>query len=186
MSFKDVEQLVKAIHDAPYKLVLEFAGAGSLALYWLHSVAGSSRTILEASDRYSSESLQGRISARPSKFVSTETALLMTERAYKRAVDLCPEGKMLLGVACTATIATDREKRGEHGCVIAVQDLKRVSTFQIILKKGTRDRQGEEELVSRLLIQAIAYACGLTAKVAINLAEGEIIREDTFERPLSY
>jgi hypothetical protein len=39
-----------AIHQAARPTVMEYAGAGSQALWWLHSVAGSSRTILEASD----------------------------------------------------------------------------------------------------------------------------------------
>lgn len=42
--------LITAIHTAARPCVIEFAGAGSQALWWLHSVAGSSRTVLEATD----------------------------------------------------------------------------------------------------------------------------------------
>ncbi len=48
----EIEILVAEINATPQQTVLEFAGAGSLALFWLHSQGGSSRTILEAVDRY--------------------------------------------------------------------------------------------------------------------------------------
>ena len=38
------QQIIEQIHNSAHKLVFEFTGAGSLALYQLHSVAGSSRT----------------------------------------------------------------------------------------------------------------------------------------------
>jgi hypothetical protein len=47
-----LEQIITTIHATPQKIVFEFAGAGSQALTWLHAVGGSSRTILEATDRY--------------------------------------------------------------------------------------------------------------------------------------
>ena len=47
-----VQEVIAQIHASAHKLVFEFAGAGSLALFWLHGVPGSSRTILEATDRY--------------------------------------------------------------------------------------------------------------------------------------
>ena len=52
-----LQQIIKQIHDSAHKLVFEFTGAGSLALFQMHSVAGSSRTILEATDRYASTAL---------------------------------------------------------------------------------------------------------------------------------
>ena len=51
-----IADLVAQIHAAPHMVVYEFAGAGSLALLWLHSVGGSSRTILEATDHYANAS----------------------------------------------------------------------------------------------------------------------------------
>ena len=50
-------QTIERLFDSGRHLVYEFTGAGSLALAWLHSVAGSSRLLLEACDRYSAHSL---------------------------------------------------------------------------------------------------------------------------------
>src|SRR6476469_8050932 len=96
----------KQIHDSAHKLVFEFTGAGSLALYQLHSVAGSSRTILEATDRYAANSLVDLLGQIPDQFVSRETAMAMAAQTYRRAMRLAEPGTACLGVACTAAIAT--------------------------------------------------------------------------------
>src|SRR5262245_34320616 len=101
-----IEQLIQRIHDSAHKLVLEFAGAGSQALFWLHSVAGSSRTILEATDRYVAASLADLLGAPPEQAVARETALAMAEAAYRRAMRLTDGAARNFGVGCTAAIAT--------------------------------------------------------------------------------
>ena len=154
-------QVVEGIHAAPPRLVLEFAGAGSLALFWLHAVAGSSRTVLEATDRYTPDSLADLLDETPAQFVSLVTAEEMAVRGYERALLLADDATPLLGVACTATIATDRAKRGEHRCHIAVRDSAGISAYTLTLTKGERDRLGEESVVSLLIVRAIAEACGV-------------------------
>lgn len=177
-----VQHAIAAIHQTPHRLVFEFAGAGSLALYWLHSVPGSSRTILEATDRYASASLSELIGQTPEKFVSTDTARAMAEAAYRRAMRLTDGAGPCLGVGCTATIATDRTKRGAHGCHIAVYDGARIYDASLTLTKGARDRFGEERLVSLLVINAIAAASGI-APLALELLADEAITEHQETRP---
>lgn len=152
---------VGTVYASGFRLVYEFTGAGSLALAWLHAVAGSSRTVLEATDRYSPASLIDLLGGEPAKFVSGETAAAMAARAYRRAVRLAQGAApgTCLGVACTATIATDRAKRGGHACHVAVQDRYGVTAYGLALTKGERDRLGEETLVARLVVRAIAAAC---------------------------
>jgi hypothetical protein len=168
-----LQQAIEQIHASAHKLVLEFAGAGSLALYQLHSVAGSSRTIIEATDRYASTSLADLLGELPGQFVSRETAAAMAGRAYRRAMRLAEPGTLCLGVACTAAIATDRVRRGEDRCWIAVRDSAGVSSYGLGMLKGARDRLGEEQLVSQLLLRAIAEACGIGAAVPLATRDGE-------------
>ena len=40
-----ITKTIEAIHGSAHQLVLEFAGAASMGLFWLHAVPGSSRTI---------------------------------------------------------------------------------------------------------------------------------------------
>lgn len=177
----DLQQVIKQIHAAPHRLVLEFAGAGSLALWWLHSVAGSSRTILEATDRYAAPSLVDLLGETPATFVSSETALAMARCAYQRAIYLSGNTPPVLGVACTATIATDRMKRGDHRCVIATHNTAGTAVYQLTLHKGLRDRLGEETLVSQLLIRAIARAFDLEWDIPLDLITGEKVEDHWYE-----
>lgn len=176
----ELQNAIAQIHATPYKLVLEFAGAGSLALWWLHSVSGSSRTMLEATDRYAASSLTNLLGEEPETFVSVETAIVMARQAYERAVYLegSDRAKFLLGIGCTATIATNYTKRGEHHCAIAVQSCVGITTYDLRMKKGARERAGEETLVSHLLVRAIVQAVGLMILVPLELVAGENLREN--------
>lgn len=182
-----LQEAIKQIHASAHKLVLEFAGAGSLALFQLHSVAGSSRTILEATDRYASTSLAELLGHVPEQFVSRETATAMAWQAYRRAMRLAEPGTLCLGVACTAAIATDRVRRGEDRCWIAVRDSAGVSSYGLVMLKGARDRLGEEQLVSQLLLRAIATACGIAAVVPLATLEGEQVEtaRETADDPIA-
>jgi hypothetical protein len=168
-----LEQLIEAIHTSAHMLVFEFAGAGSQALFWLHAVPGSSRTILEATDRYTAASMIDLLGREPDQFVAEPTAVAMADAGYRRARRLAAPGVACLGVACTAALVTDRERRGEDRCHIAVRDQASVSTYTLVMTKGLRDRLGEEALVSQLVIHAIASACGVATAAELPLLGGE-------------
>jgi hypothetical protein len=153
---------IERLYTSGHQLVYEFTGAGSLALAWLHSVGGSSRMLLEAADRYAAASLAESLGGRtPAKAVSAETAAAMAHRAYRRAVALSDGTSPCVGLACTATIATDRAKRGEHACHVAVHDRLGRTDHALALSKGARDRLGEEAVIAGLIVHALATACGV-------------------------
>lgn len=154
----EIARAVAAIHAAPPRLVYVFAGAGGLALHWLHAVAGSSRTVLEARDCYAPRSLAEVVGAAPAQAVSADTAGAMAAWAHARAAALAEGPWPLLGVACTAAIATDRERRGADRAHVAVWDGRAPAAYALSLLKGA-PRHAQEELVSRLVIEAIARAC---------------------------
>jgi hypothetical protein len=164
--------LVADIHAAPPRIVYAFAGAGSLALWWLHRVAGSSRTLLEAIDCYAPHSLEALLGAPPAQAVSGPTARAMADRAYARAALLSAGGWPLLGVGCTAAIATDRERRGADRCALAICGAEGVRSYMLTISKA-RGREGQEELIAQLVIGAIAVACGLGEGIALDLMPDE-------------
>ena len=57
--------------------------------------------------------------------------------------------------------------------LIAVRDSAGVRSYGLVMIKAARDRQGEEQLVSQLLLQAIATACGVAASVPLDTLAGE-------------
>jgi hypothetical protein len=164
--------LITAIHAQSRPTVITFAGAGSQALWWFHSVAGSSRTIVEAIDCYSPASMQQQIGYMPARFVSQQTAIDMAKSAYIRAIDLGYTTKPI-GLACTATIATDRVKKGEHGCWIALCDGQFIHSYGLILQKGLRDRHGEEALISEVIVRVLARHVDVSTHIDITLGVHE-------------
>ena len=173
--------LICRIHENSIPTVIEYAGAGSAALWQLHAVAGSSRTIIEATDRYAPESMHTLLGSLPDQFVSRDTAVAMAWAAYRRACDLRP-GPVHNGVGCTATIATDRTKKGNHGCWIALANQHGVTTYGVTLQKGLRDRIAEEEMVSAIILRALAHARGIPNEPPLALYPEEQLFVESFAR----
>ncbi len=172
----DPLELVKRLHATPHRVVLEFAGAGSQALAWLHAVGGSSRTILEATDRYASASLESALRFEPERATSRRVAEGLAAHAADRAAELLRLDGLdypSFGLGSTATIATDRTKKGEHRVVVAVKDPFGVSSWEVVLAKGERDRSGEEGVVSRLILRAAAEASGIMGPYEAGLRDDE-------------
>jgi hypothetical protein len=172
----ELAAVIQAIHAAPPRLVYLFAGAGSLALHWLHAVAGSSRTVLEARDCYAPRSLAEIAGPSGAPAVSEATAVAMATWALARGAALAEGDWPPLGVACTAAIATDRARRGAERAFVAVSSGGGVTIHQLTMLKGSRDRAGQEALVSRLVIRAVAAACGVDP-VELALSEGDALVE---------
>ena len=87
--------------------------------------------------------------------------------------------RAIVGLACTATIATDRTKRGDHRAFIAAWDDDAATTDSIVLEKGLRERAGEEDVVSRLVVAALARSCGVSAELDLGLASSERMVTET-------
>ena len=130
-----VRELVESVHGSERMLSLAIAGAGTQAVGWILGVAGASRTALDVQIPYASSAVVDYIGFEPGQFVSAETSRALARAAYFRAVALRSGVAPVAGVACTATIATDREKRGEHRCHVAVHHETRWSVRSLTLAK---------------------------------------------------
>ena len=169
--------LVQRIHDSDTLAVVAVAGAGTEAISWLLGVAGASRTVLEILVPYASTSLTEFVGSEPDQFVSEETAAAMAKSAYMRALQLRDGTSPVVGVACTATIATDRTKLGDHRCHIAAWSGDGAKTYSLTYLKGLRDRAGEDEIASKLVLRAIAESAGLPFDLDLRLQGSEKVTE---------
>ena len=183
---RKVRELVESLHGSERMVSLAVAGAGTQAVGWILGVAGASRTVLDIQIPYASSAVVDCIGFEPEQFVSAETSRALARAAYFRAVDLRSGVTPVAGVACTATIATDRLKRGEHRCHVAVHHAMGWSVHSLTLAKGQRDRSGEDAVVSRLILNAIAEVAGIDGRVDPGLLEGERVLRDgaEFDDPL--
>jgi nicotinamide mononucleotide (NMN) deamidase PncC len=172
-----VHTLIARLHDAPFRYVLAATGGGATASGWLLSVPGGSRTVLEVIVPYSEQSLSAFLGRRPTSFCSAATARDMASRACQRARWLSPSVPTA-GVACTAGLRSDRPRRGDHRFHLAVRTAAGTSTWSLTLAKDQREREGEEDVLDRVLLNAMAESFGITERVAVPLLPGEEIHTE--------
>ncbi len=170
-------ELVRLVHASPTRVCAVVTGAGVLSLAWLFGEPGASRTFLDAQVPYSMRALDEYVGVDAEQHVSALEADRMAAAALKRGRRLGGSPGVLAGVSCTATIATDRAKKGEHRCATAWRREDGGAVYSLTLVKGARDRAGEELVVSRLFLNTLAEACGLDERVDLLLLKGESLIE---------
>jgi hypothetical protein len=153
---------IAALHASSTPVVIIVAGAGSQVIYWLHAVAGSSRTVLECVDAYAPTSLERWLGCKPVSACSAVTAGALARAARRRALAL-GGGERALGGALVGALATDRIRQGADRawCAVALPD-GRVELQGITWQRGLVDRLGEEAAASQLLLAMLCEAvdCG--------------------------
>jgi nicotinic acid mononucleotide adenylyltransferase len=177
----DVLQLVQSIHQSNCSCVLAVTGGGSTAISWLLGVPGASRTILEAHVPYSQDAFCQLLGKTPEGFCTDKASVELAEAAWSRAMTLRSCGRCV-GIGCTASLASDRPKRGEHRFFAAAAIEEAVTTLSLILEKNTRSRFEEEAIVSRAIVNLLADAAGLSERLTIPLRPGESLEQKTLDR----
>jgi hypothetical protein len=167
--------LIEAIHRSAGKCVLAMTGGGTGAVALLLGIPGGSRTILEVVVPYHERALVQFLGRRPAQFCSTAASRAMAVRAYERAAWLAP-GANILGLGCTASLATDRPKRGDHRFHLTCHTVDRISTYSLTLRKGERQREAEEAILDAVLLNALAEAYGITERVPVPLLPEETVQ----------
>lgn len=178
-----IEPFIAEIHATSTQIVLAVTGGGSGAISRLLEVSGASRTVLEAAVPYTAASLTAWLGGQTDQACSESTARAMAMAAFRRACTYHKNPFQVAGIACTASLATDRPKRGDHRLHLALQTAALTSTRSLVLTKGRRSRAEEEELTSRLVLNLVAEACGLTRRIPVELVEEERVASLTVEAP---
>ena len=180
----ETQEVVRQIHASPAQAVVVVTGGGAQAISRLLTVPGASRTVLEALVPYSERALGDFLGELPHQVASAETAEAISRHAYRRAVELAASDGPLVGIGCTAALATDRLKRGPHRVHVARCALDSVVTYSLEFTKDLRDRAGEDALASLLVVRALAEAAGLSTEVPLSLAPNERIVIDGSGDPI--
>src|SRR5262249_7698687 len=148
--------------------VLALTGGGSTALSQLLSVAGASRSMLEAIIPYHSRALEEFLGHTVTQYCSADTARDLARRALDRAQWLAPADKTL-GLGATASLASDRPKRGEHRIFVSIAHKIALRTWSLVLSKGARDRLGEETVAAAFLLHALGKFLALAPELTVPL-----------------
>jgi hypothetical protein len=173
-----IRQLIVALHQAAGPYVLALTGGGASVAGHLLSVPGGSRSVLEILVPYHDRALAEFLGHSPSQSCSVETALAMARRAQERARWLAP-GQRVTGFGVTASLASDRPKRGDHRFYIAAARADREATYSLTLTKGARDREAEEEVLATVLLNALAEEFGVTERLPLPLLNKEEVHAET-------
>lgn len=161
----------KLLHDSPWRGVFHLTG-GVGFLSELLGTAGASRTVLEAKVPYAAGSLAELLGGQPDQACSGPTARAMAMAAFQRALQLVAASDQpaaagdIFGFGATASLATDRPKRGPCRAHIAMQTLA-YSCHGSFPLSGDRPTQEAalEEHSWRMLLQSLAVEApsGMTA-----------------------
>lgn len=87
------------------------------------------------------------------------------------------------GVACTASLATDRPKAGPHRIHVAAQSAASTVSWSLELEKGKRSRSEEEEIAARMILNAVAEVQGTSLEFPLPLLPGEAVITQRAEAP---
>ena len=177
------QDVAAKIHASGRQIVIAVTGGGSGAISALLQTPGASRTILEAIIPYSHAALTDWIGAKPEQACSAATARAMAMAAFLRAKKLSAlaDTKPLLGAGVTASLATDREKRGERRIHFAIQSAERTSVYSYSLPSDYDSmpldrrptRANDERAATSFILWDLAAECGVdAAKLKESLTTG--------------
>lgn len=175
-------QLIDEIHDSPMQFVIAISGGGSDAVSQLLQVPGASRTLLEAVVPYSAAAMASFLGKAPDQACNEKTARAMAMASYQRARELHPDADAacLAGISCTASLITDRQRRGLHRIHIGVQTCKSTQSISVKLGKGLRNRNQEESIACNMILNAMARICGSSQQIPVDLTKEEpVIHEQS-------
>jgi nicotinamide mononucleotide (NMN) deamidase PncC len=167
-------------------------GGGASAISELLAIPGASHTVLEARVPYAQQALFEWLGRQPEHACDESTALAMASVACQRGRQLLAAqtrasrstkddvteqttGWNCAGLSCTASLASDRPKRGDHRLFVALQTPRVSVSSWLILKKGARSRHDEETLTGQILVRLLAEVLELQALPDLELLPGEFL-----------
>ena len=155
-------QTIQAIHATPRRGVFAVTGGGSLLVSQLLAAPGASATVLEVHIPYAEQALREFLNATPEQACSAQTARALAMRCLMRARTLGGD----FGFAITASLATNRPKRGRHRAHVAFHDAERLLAWEFGLNDdawahGRERRALEEQQVAAFALRALAFCLGV-------------------------
>ena len=179
-------------------------GGGIASIADLLQEPGASRSLLEAVVPYSPQAIDQWLGRKPESYCSEETARLLAMQAFCRSLELsgedasansvapdpvastgsCDTKPLNIGLACTASLASDRPKRGDHRAHIALQTPYATHYLNFTLAKEARSRHEEDLLTGdlTLLLLAETLDTGETPKTCIDDFIASLTADDRLER----
>lgn len=133
--FRQAAELIRDSDMKPWVYVVATGGGSKIGSY-LWEVPGISSVLAGESFTYSCHETDRFLQFKPDKYCSEETAIHMAMAAYMRACESVPSGRMPIGLAVTANVASSKEHRGDHRIHAAIITPHSRIYTHVILNKG--------------------------------------------------
>ncbi|MFA5689689.1 MAG: ThiF family adenylyltransferase [Kiritimatiellales bacterium] len=146
-------QSIIPILNSGYCAAIVLAGGGSGALHALLQTPGASRFICNAQIPYSPEALESFTGGKTEHAVSPDTVKKMAAAALQK------NAGATIGIAVTAALQTDRNRRGDDRAFICIKTGAAEKLFALYFSPAPRARQ--EKILSAWLLILIAQAVGV-------------------------
>jgi hypothetical protein len=151
---------IERILNSGYRAVLVTTGGGSGALNALLTTPGASRFIVDAQIPYSPKALSAYLGEEHEQSCSPATARKLACVAFQQSSEYQTSNIKYhpAGIACTAALQTDRERRGDDRAFICIKTVEAEKLYVLHFSKTSRAEQ--EALLSDWLLVLIAQAVG--------------------------
>jgi nicotinamide mononucleotide (NMN) deamidase PncC len=173
-----LQALIERIHTAGRPFVIAVTGGGSGAISSLLEVPGASASVLEAIVPYAATALADWLGGTPDHYCSERTARAMAMAAFERARQLSDiDLSALRGIGATASLASNRPKRGAHRIHVAWQSAE-MTVVVACTFPSEGDRADEEQWSQQLILSMVAEACGVQPSSPTSPAGFEVTRRE--------
>ena len=179
-------EFFKKIHDSPLQFVLALTGGASRAISDLLETPGASKTILEARVPYTASALDDYLGSKPDQYCSEVTSRALAMASFQRAIQLGGLPEVSVGVGLTASLVSNRPKRGSHRIYAALQTIHTTVMQSIEISKGVRSRIDEEIIATKTVLNLMAQQCKVTELFDLDLSANEMIQIEEFRAPDSW
>ena len=150
---------VEAILSSNARLSMALTGGGSELASWLLNHPGASSVVGEVQIPYHPKALEAYLSAPGPHRVEAETGRFMAAQAFARTSAFGDDARPIVGLGCTAALATKRVRRGEDRACLAMRTSEEYHFYNLNFAKGALDRLAQEDALSRFALYALAQAC---------------------------
>jgi nicotinic acid mononucleotide adenylyltransferase len=155
-------RLVAKLHASKWQGVFYITGGGTSLISELLEVPGASATVLEATVPYAHTSLASLLGQSPEQAVANSTARSLAMVAYQRAKVLSPQADMQFGFGASASLVSNRLKKGQTRAHWAIQSRTFSHAFSLILQAHL-SRQAQEQKLTEAFYHSIEWALLQTA-----------------------
>ena len=142
----------RRLHSSKWTGIFYITGGGSAFLSEILQEPGASKTVLEALVPYAENALSTLLGGTPDQACSMATARALAMTAYQKSRSYNQAD--CFGLGCTASLATDRVKKGKHRAYWSIQTAKDSFSFSTLYAS---DRQTEENQLVEDLWKSVEH-----------------------------